>query len=151
MKIKTTCDAIPQGIDIEAVVPEEIHVQVATKYFNDIFGDDTSSAQDYDGSVSSLAKICKAIDIVTGVDMFGEREEVYYSDFGDDFNGDIKLRAAFCSFKACLRMTTGSINFLNPVYDLFAGMVAIDYIKTHKYYDDYTVDEFFTKVAVSQL
>ena len=147
LKIKTTSHAIPQGIDIEEVVPEEIHVQVATKYFNDIFGDDTSSAQDYDGSVSSLAKMCKAIDIVTGVDMFGKRGEVYYSDFGDDFNGDMKLRAAFASFKACLVTCEGSINFLNPVYDLFAGMVAIQYIKTKKYYDDYTPEEFFKKIA----
>jgi len=151
LKIKTKCVEIPDGVDLDGVIPEEIHTIVAKKYFSDIFGDDTSLAKDYEGSIDCLARMCKAIDIVTEVNMFTERGEVYYSDFGDDFNGDMKLRAAFVSFKTCLRMARGSIDFLNPVYDLFAGMVAIDYIKTHKYYDDYTVDEFFTKVAVSQL
>ena len=147
LKTKTTCDEIPQGVDIEEVIPDEIHVQVASKYFNDIFGDDTSMAQDYDGSVACLAKICKAIDIVTGEDMFTERGEVYYSDFGDDFDGDMKLLKAFSSFKTCLSLCEGSIDFLNPVYDLFAGMVSIEYIKTKKYYDDYTPEEFFKKIV----
>ena len=147
LKIKTKCIAIPDGEDLDDVIPEEIHTIVAKKYFSDIFGGDTSLAKDYEGSIACLARMCKAIDIVTEVDMFTEREEVYYSDFGDDFNGDMKLRDAFVSFKTCLSMTKGPINFLNPVYDLFAGMVAIEYIKTQEYYDDYTVDEFFAKVT----
>ena len=147
LKIKTKCVAIPDGTDLDDVIPEEIHTMVAKKYFSDIFGEELSLAKDYEGSIACLARMSKAIDIVTEVDMFTERGEVYYSDFGDDFNGDPKLRQAFASFKSCLSMAEGAINFLNPVYDLFAGMVAIEYIKTQKYYDDYTVDEFFTKVT----
>ena len=146
LNIKTICSQTPCGINIEDLVPDLIHTQVATRYMQDIFGKDTDYAKDYNGSIECLSKMCKAIDIITETDMFSSRNEVYYSDFNEDFNEDLKLKRAFNKFKECLNTTIGGINFLNPVYDLFAGMVAINYIKTGNYKDDYTVEEFFSLV-----
>ena len=82
LKTKTKCVAIPDGVGLDDIIPEEIHTIVAKKYFSDIFSDDTSLAEDYEGSIACLARMCKAIDVITEVDMFTDRGEVYYSDFG---------------------------------------------------------------------
>lgn len=141
-----------ESIDTEmsTLVPDLIHEEVARKYMADIFGEpdcpSRTLAKDYDGSTICVAKMCKVLDIVSSTDMFTDRGEVYYSDFDHTLNGDPVLIGAYSAFTSCLGRAEGMINFLNPVYDLFAGFVAIEYIKTGVYSAEYTPEAFFEMI-----
>ena len=132
------------------LVPDAIHHKVARKYMEDIFGEMGSSgrkaAKDFDGSTLCVAKMCKVLDVVSNTDMFTARGEVYYSDFDHTLNGDPVLIKAYRAFTTCLARAEGMINFLNPVYDLFAGFVALEYIKTGNYSTEYTPETFFKMI-----